>query len=378
MKKKALAAALAAVMLFSGCSNNSGSTPSGQSGQSGQSESSAVTSTSSSSSENSSSAAESSSNTESSAPGTSSSTISEEEKYRDAPAPVIAASTKPEDYSTEPVPFKTEIDEFYRQVKELPIPDEYKGSYDHYTSNGYIYRKLDIDGIQLYEIRPDNDEPKPLVIQMHGGFWHKDPEAVEAWAEKGLCVVTIDVACHGESQDGPLQAPAAWMETVKDIDVLIEYYNTIPGVDAKNFGLTGQSMGGNISELYTIYGKYKPTAICIENASADTTNEGSSWDCISKGESGLTPIWEEEEMWKFTTAIAPINYPEYFTDVWMFICVGALDDTHSPDKMEEFKNIIEALGSDKIVFHRFEDAGHEVPPSWEENEREQFLEKMLS
>lgn len=382
MKKEALAAALAALILLTGCSGN----PSGMSGeQSGQSGASTVTNTSSGSGEtgissdtSSSSSSAESSGVESSDSGTSSSTISEEEKYADAPAPVIAANKKPEDYSTEPVPFKTEIDEFYRQVKELPIPDDYKEPYNHYTSSGYIYRKLDIDGIQLYEIRPDNDEPKPLVIQMHGGFWHKDPEAVEAWAEKGLCVVTIDVSCHGESQDGPLQAPAAWMETVKDIDVLIEYYNTIPGVDAKNFGLTGHSMGGNISELYTIYGKYKPKAICIENASADTTKEGASWDCISKGESSLTPIWEEQEMWKFTSAIAPINYPEYFKDIWMFICVGALDDTHSPVKMEEFKNKIEALGSDKIVFHRYEDFGHEVPPSWEENEREQFFEKLLS
>lgn len=377
MKKKALAAALAAVMLFSGCGGNSGSAPSEPSSQL----SSAAADISSSSDETStapSSAPSSSSAELSSAESTGSSTMSEEEKYKDAPAPVLAANTKPEDYSTEPVPFKTEIDEFYRQVKELPIPDEYRGSYNHYTSNGYIYRKLDIDGIQLYEIRPEGDEPKPLVIQMHGGFWHKDPEAVEAWAEKGLCVVTIDVSCHGESQDGPLQAPAAWMETVKDIDVLIEYYNTVPGVDAKNFGLTGFSMGGTISEYYTVYGKYKPTAICIECPSADLTGEGPSWDCMGKGESGLTPIWEEAEMWEFTTATAPINYPEYFQDMWMYICVGALDDTHSPEKMEEFKNAVEALGSDKVVFHRFEDAGHEVPPSWEENEREQFLEKMLS
>lgn len=32
----------------------------------------------------------------------------------------------------------------------------------------------------------------------------------------------------------------------------------------------------------------------------------------------------------------------------------------------------------KVVFHRYEDVGHEVPPSWEENEKEQFFEKLLS
>ncbi len=383
MKKKVLAAALTAVMLLSGCSGNPES-PSGSSlpGESSLSENSSSENSSSENSSSESLSSESSSSENSSSESSSSPSpstpVSEEEKYKDAPAPVIAANKKPSDYSTEPVPFKTEIDEFYKQVKELPIPDEYKGLYDRYTSDGYIFRKLDIDGIQLYEIRPEGDEPKPLVIQIHGGFEHKNPENIDYWADRGLCAVTIDVSCHGESQDGPLQAPAAWLETVKDIDVLIEYFNTIPGVDAKKFGLTGYSMGGNISELYTIYGKYKPTAICIENASADTTREGSSWDCISKGESSLTPIWQEEEMWKFTEAIAPINYPEYFKDIWMYICVGALDDIHSPEKMEEFKNKIEALGSDKIVFHRYEDLGHEWPPSWEENEREQFFEKLLS
>lgn len=303
---------------------------------------------------------------------------SEEEKYADAPAPVLASGTMPGDYSTESVPFKTEIDEFYRQVKEMPIPEEEKGGYDHCKEEGYSVRKLEIDGIPLYEVKKDDGRLKPLVIQIHGGGWHKDMWTAFEMAEEGVCTVSIDCAGSGESQDGPLQAPAAWMETVKDIDVLIEYYNTISDVDAKNFGLTGFSMGGNISELYTIYGKYKPTAICIENASADTTHEGSSWDCFNKGQNGLTPIWEEEEMWDFTSAIAPIKHTRCFKDIWLYICVGDLDDVHSPDKMEEFKDAVAALGNDKIVFRRFEGVEHEVTQSWIDNERKDFFARMLS
>lgn len=45
----------------------------------------------------------------------------------------------------------------------------------------------------------------------------------------------------------------------------------------------------------------------------------------------------------------------------MYICVGDLDDMHSPDNMEKFKNDVAALGNENIVFHRFEGVGHETP-----------------
>lgn len=310
-------------------------------------------------------------------PDTSKNPVSEEEKYANAPAPVLASRTMPEDYSTKPVEFKAEIDEFYKQVKELPIPDEHKGDYDYYTSNGLSVRKLEIDGIPLYEGKKDDGELKPLVIQLHGGGWHKDFDFATCVAhDENVCAVAIDCSGCGESQDGPIQAPAAWMETVKDIDTLIEYYNTIPDVDATNFGLIGYSMGGNISEYYTIYGKYKPTAICLENAGSDLTDTGAAWDCFNKGRSGLKAIWTEEQLQNFTTATAPLSYPEYFKDIWVYMCVGELDDTHSPAKMEEFKNAIEALGSRKVVYHLFKGVGHETPQSWRENEQKDFFAKL--
>ena len=292
-------------------------------------------------------------------------------------APVPASNTKPEDYSTEPVGFKTNIDKFNKQVKEFPIPDEHKNDYDYNTSVGISVKKLEIDGIPLYEGKRDDGELKPLVIQLHGGGWHKDFDFATCEAsDENVCAVTIDCSGNGESQDGPLQAPAAWMETVKDIDTLIEYYNTIPDVDATHFGLIGYSMGGNISEYYTMYGKYKPTAICLENASADTTGEGCAWDCFNKGVGGQPSIWTEEQLWKFTAATAPLAHTECFKDIRMYICVGELDDTHSPANMEKFKNAVEALGNKNIVYHLFKGVGHETPESWRQNEERAFFKTM--
>ena len=287
---------------------------------------------------------------------------------------VAASNTMPEDYSTEPVKFQSKIDAFHKQFREIPLKDE---DAEYCKVRGIELQRLEIDGTQLYEARPNDGKVKPLLIQMHGGGWHKDWEgAVDIAAESGLCVVSIDEAGAGDSKDGPLQGPAAYMETVKDIDSIIEYYNTRSDVDASNFGLTGYSMGGTLSFYYVVYGKYKPTAICPCNASVDLTGEGPAWDCFNKGVNGQTPIWTEDQIWAFTAATAPKNHPEMFKDIWMYICVGADDDTHSPTNVEKFVNSVKALGSKKIVFHLFKNVGHETPASWEQNEQQQFYKKL--
>lgn len=305
--------------------------------------------------------------------------VSEQDKYANAPAPVFASRTMPENYSTEPVPFKTEIDEFYKQVKVKPVPEEDKQTYNAYNNGEFLVRKLEIDGTQLYEIKKNDSKPKPLVILLHPGFQHKDlNEAASLAADENVCMVTIDCSGSGESQDGPVQAPAAFMETVKDIDTLIEYYNTVPDVDAANFGLMGRSLGGNISMYYVLYGKYKPTAINVKNASADLTHENSVWDCFDKGANGQPAIWTEDQLWSFTAATRPLNHPEYYKDIWVYACCGALDDMHSPVNMKKLCQAVEALGSEKVVYHLFEGVGHETPQSWLDNEQKEFFSKMRS
>lgn len=389
MKKKTFAAIIAAVMMLSGCGESAvesnGEQVSGE-------ESAAVSATSdgtgaaSSSSPSSISTASSttqststtSSSVESSSPDNSTpEPDSEQDKYANAPAPVFASRTMPEDYSTDPVPFKTQIDEFYKQVKVKSVPEEDKQTYNAYNNGEFTVRKLEIDGTQLYEIKKDDGKVKPLVFHLHPGFQHKDlAEAAALAKSEDVCMVTIDCSGSGESQDGPVQAPAAFMETVKDIDTLIEYYNTIPEVDAANFGMMGRSLGGNITMYYVVYGKYKPAAIDVKNTSVDLTNEGSVWDCFDKGANGQPAIWNEEQLWGFTAATAPNKHPELFKDIKMYICVGDQDDMHSPDNMEKFKNDVAALGNQNIVFRRYPNVGHETPQSWNNNEEKQFFAAM--
>lgn len=395
MKKKTFAAVIAAVILLSGCgesaNESTGEQVSGEesaavsttSGGTGAASSSSSVSVSTASSSAESSSAESSSTESSSAESSSSDNtstpkpVSEQDKYANAPAPVFASRTMPEDYSTDPVPFKTQIDEFYKQVKVKSVPEEDKQTYNAYNNGEFTVRKLEIDGTQLYEIKKDDGKVKPLVIHLHPGFQHKDlAEAAALAKSEDVCMVTIDCSGSGESQDGPVQAPAAFMETVKDIDTLIEYYNTIPEVDAANFGMMGRSLGGNITMYYVVYGKYKPAAIDVKNTSVDLTHEDSVWDCFDKGVNGQPAIWNEDQLWGFTAATAPNKHPEYFKDIKMYICVGDQDDMHSPDNMEKFKNDVAALGNQSIVFHRYPNVGHETPQSWNDNEEKQFFAAM--
>lgn len=382
MKKKAFAALFAAVMLLSGCSGSTESAPSEQSSQ----ESSSVTSTSSNtegstSSTASSPSAESSSSSSSSESTSSPNNVSEEDKYADAPAPMIASNTKPEDYSTEAVQFQTTIDEFYAQVKEMPIPEEDKSTYNDWKSSCSM-RKMEIDGTPLYEVKYKHSEPKALLFLIHPGFQQKNlADAAEmAWRSEleghPLCVVAIDVAGCGDSQDGPIQAPAAFLETVKDIDTLVEYYNTVPDVDASNFGLTGFSLGGNISLYYVIYGKYKPNAIFISGANADpATDQGPVWDCFDKGQNGQPSVWDGDQMDSFVNAIKPIAHPEMFTDIWVYSCIGEFEDDE-PKKMEAFKDAVEALGGEKFVYQCYKGLGHENPQDWRENRIKEFFPKL--
>ena len=304
--------------------------------------------------------------------------IPEEEKYADAPPPVIASMTMPEDYSSEPVPFKTEIDDFYAQFKEYPITLEYKDASDHYNWNGFGVRKLEIDGIHLYEVKKDDNTLKPLVIQLHGAGTAKSIYSAISWEEENVCFVSIDCAANGESQDGPLQAPAVFMETVRDIDVLIEYYNTIPDVDASNFGLFGTSMGGETALLYVIYGKYKPTAINVEIANPEPLANGPMTHCFDKGTEGVTSIWTLIQLLNFVNDFKPANHPEMFTDIWVYACCGQDDFHNPPQKMEAFKQAVEDLGGEKFIFRAYEGISHEVPDSWRENEVKDFFSKLRS
>lgn len=292
-------------------------------------------------------------------------------------APVIVSRTMPEDYSTKPVPFKKKIDSFNKQVKETPVPSEDKQIYNACNNDDFSVKHMEIDGIPLYEVKKKDSEPKPLVILLHHGGGHKDLE--NAWAVSTMeevCVAAIDCAGSGESQDGPIQFPAALMETVKDIDTLIEYYNTVPDVDATKFGITGSSMGGTIAMYYVVYGKYKPTAISAMNSSADLTDEGPKWDCFDKGANAQPPIWTEEQLKSFSAATAPLNHPEYFKDIWVYACCGELDDVHFPANVKKLKKAVEDLGGKKFVYHLYKGVAHDTPQSWFEKEQKEFYSRL--
>ncbi|MCM1058427.1 MAG: alpha/beta fold hydrolase [Firmicutes bacterium] len=369
MKKKVLTGVIAAMLLLSGCGGDSGATPNEQSTQdSSAAESLSADNESDSAEVSDASASAENAGTESTESTAAESSVSETEKKADPPAPVIASNTKPEDYDTEPVPFRDEIDEFNAQVT---IDSTSRDA--HHTQ-----RTLCVDGVPLIEVvNTDFESPRPLVFALHGGGGHKSDAELYTLADKGFCAVAIDCAGNGDSQDGPLQAPAAFMETVHDLDVLVEYYNTLSDVDAENFGIIGYSMGGNIAMCYVPYGKYKPTAIAFACSTPDPlVDRGPVWDVFDKGKNGQPAVWTGDEMESFVSAYKAVNFPEYFVDVWVFAANGAEDDEAGPPEgCAELKEKVEALGGTKFSHQVFEGYGHEVPESWFSDTLSEFCGK---
>lgn len=224
---------------------------------------------------------------------------------------------------------------------------------------------LTVDGTPLYEVRKNDGTEKPLVFLLHGGGGSKDNFFTNACdlACSGLYAVCIDAAGCGDSQKGPLDALASFAETVYQIDTVIEYYNTIDGVDAANFGIFGASMGGNTAFAYVGHGKYCPAVIAAISATPDYTllSDGPLYDRFDHGH-GCEPVMTPDEVMEFARRYSPINWPERFLDTYIFAANGMIDEITGPEGCMALEEKLTDMGGSHFSFHYFEDYGHEGLP----------------
>lgn len=231
--------------------------------------------------------------------------------------------------------------------------------------SGLTANCLTVDGTPLYEVCKDDGTVKPLVLLLHGGGGSKDVFFGNACdlAGSGLYAVCIDAAGCGDSQKGPLDALACFAETVYQIDSVIEYYNTVDGVDASNFGIAGASMGGNISFAYVGHGKYRPAVIAPSSATPDYTllSDGPLYDRFDHGH-GCEPVMTPDEVMEFARRYSPINWPERFLDTYIFASNGMIDEITGPEGCMALEEKLKELGGSDFDFHYFEGYGHESLP----------------
>lgn len=116
-----------------------------------------------------------------------------------------------------------------------------------------LIRKKTIGSIPLLELSGAGGERLPLVLMLHGYAGRKDFMLNQAYflASQGFTVAMPDAWGHGERNSGGIcNFFEAVIKTADDIDILLDYYQGEPAVDAGRAGLAGYSMGGCIVHEY--------------------------------------------------------------------------------------------------------------------------------
>ena len=219
-----------------------------------------------------------------------------------------------------------------------------------------VYKRLSIGNIEFIEMYRDDGKAKPLMFVIHGGPGRKEQvlDWVKRYSHEGFYTIALDVAVHGEDNREPMLCMNAWLETVGDIDTLIEYARTLKQADANRFCVGGFSMGGTITFLYGAKGKYTPSVLLPEigtpdivgllngrangvmgqNVFAIDTLETLRYflkkyrisECDLSDESKKLIAEAMEELTKRAREISPFNYIERFIDIPMYAKFGGNDD----------------------------------------------------
>lgn len=268
---------------------------------------------------------------------------------------------------------------FKGEVKEGKPGDYMQKVLKDQPDTGVTVRALNIDGVPVYEGYVDDGKVKPMILLLHGGGGSKDNNAqnILDLAQLGLYVVALDSAAHGESNMGPLQSALVFAETVRSIDTILEYYNTVAQADPCNAGIVGGSVGGAIAYCYAAHGRYTMKAIfpCIGTPNLTQMGEKSYEDCYDHGKA-VAPVWTAEQCSAFAAAYSPHQYPERFVNTYVYAGNGAKDSIPL-EGPQDLKAAVEALGGAGFDLIIDPDRGHERLPEYYDKLFDKIVEVLL-
>ena len=220
-------------------------------------------------------------------------------------------------------------------------------------------KALNIDGIHVYDIYMDDGKEKPLLIFFDGMgsnrgnffyFWVNGNLKACEYAKAGIRVISVDAAALGDSDVGPLPVQGMFAETVHYIDRIIEYYNTVEGVDASRFAIEGHSFGATVAFCYGAHGSYKPRAILAKSGVLNLADTGDKQnDCSDHGRPAEN-FMTDEQIQTFAERYSPVQWPEKFKDVYVYAANGMLDDTQSSDSVMALEAQLKKMGSKNYKF----------------------------
>lgn len=218
-----------------------------------------------------------------------------------------------------------------------------------------------IDDISIYEMYIENENTGKMVFFFHGQGSRKEEYLYEMvnYAEAGYLCVTVDLDGHGERiKDETIMSVQITVNTAKDIDTLLDYYETIPYADTKCFALVGFSQGGSISYWYAAFGERIPTAMIIGSSSPDYKYQNDN-TALCNGKF-VDAAWNKDELSAYIDENNPINNAERLVNIPIMSGNGLEDKEISYKGAEELEKIITESGNTNSRFYYFEGIGHEV------------------
>lgn len=238
--------------------------------------------------------------------------------------------------------------------------------------DGIAARQLTVEGIPLIEIYKNDGKPKPIVFILHGAGGNKNVPRIRElalrFATEGFYSVCIDLAACGDSDIGPIDAVTLFNMTASQLDILVEYYDTVAQADAAHFGLWGLSFGGIISFIYAAHGKYQPTIIAPVEATPDLEtlkNASGTYPVFDHGGSNdKGPLLTLEELASFRASMQPMNQLEKLSSIYIYAGNRSTDELIDEQGCRTLKQLLNPQNdpAKKQLFEFYHDgAGHGAP-----------------
>ena len=268
-------------------------------------------------------------------------------------------------------PFLTTIRPFTGSVEEEAVPEDVQNAVSKYKA--LTVKAYNIDGIHIYDVYKNDGKKKPLLIYLHPAhnsrkFFLVEQAAAEQknsgrvsfndYANAGIRVITLDSPSCGSSDVGPLDFMTIIAETVRYIDHIIEYYNTVEDADATRFALQGYSQGADSAFSYVAHGAYQPAAIISDCGITDFSKVSAVFDCSFHDKWGLPNIMSKQQILTFARLYSPCNFPEKFENVFILSGCGEKDIIHPPAIIKSFEAKLKELGYKNFKFIYDKDTGH--------------------
>lgn len=233
-----------------------------------------------------------------------------------------------------------------------------------------VLNHIIVDDIPIYEMYSKECNSGKMLFLFHGQGSRKEEYLYEmiAYAEAGYLCVSVDTVGHGErTSEEAIMSVEATIKTGKDIDVLLDYYDTVNYASTEKFALIGLSQGGSISYWYAAYGERIPSVLIVGSTTPDFNYQDD--DTAIKNGKSIDSIWDEEKLGEFIKNNNPINNVERFLSIPIMSGNGLDDNIISYKGAESLEKMIIQKGKTNSKFYYFENVGHEVT--------EDFMSKVL-